>query len=59
MPAELTGTAAQSAYGNMSGRSAAGPPQHLLYFRPLPHQHGSLRPGGQGTVLPCAAMTAA
>lgn len=28
----------------------AGAAQHFLYFRPEPHQHGSLRPGGQAIV---------
>ena len=33
--------------------------QHFLYFSPLPHQHGSLRPGGHGTSLPRRATSAA
>ena len=37
--------------GSCIGRASAGP-QHFLYLRPEPHQHGSLRPGGHAMTPP-------
>ena len=39
--------------------SAPGTPQHLLYLRPDPHQHGSFRPGGQAIVRDGSRATSA
>ena len=44
--------------GSCIGRAAAAP-QHFLYLRCEPHQHGSLRPGGHGIAAPAAKRSAA
>jgi hypothetical protein len=38
---------------------AAASPQHFLYFRSDPHQHGWLRPGGHAITLPSVMRWAA
>jgi hypothetical protein len=44
--------------GSCIGLTGAGP-QHLLYFRPDPHQHGSLRLGGHAIASPSPMRWAA
>src|SRR5947207_1802881 len=57
--AEVVVSADCSPHRNGELRYAASFPQHFLYFFPLPHGHGSLRPTFGASFTICRTLTGA